>query len=209
MPLVVDTGAGISFEFTKAEGAALRIRQPTFRRDLKRSRVVERFVAQEHEKWLTYAYDNQGLDFVRPEELLFVTGVHKTAQFNALTYSGSSGSLGLTLHVGTPGIARVELDVSRTKKLSMQPLLQSESPPGNISPDQCIFLRAFSVESRKHNRRKSKMTTTVASPNQITTATGPQMQPLSSPEISANLTHPQPSTNSTQLLTTDRATEHV
>jgi hypothetical protein len=143
---------------------------------------VKNFAVEQHDRWIDYAHNFRGLDHLRPEELLFVTGVHKTAQFNAITYSGSSGSLGLTLHLGSPGVAQTQLEVSCSTHLSMPPWIQCEVPPGNSSPDQCIFLRAFSVGKR--SRSKSKSAAAVSSVK--ATSVNAQRQPFSYSDISTS-----------------------
>jgi hypothetical protein len=189
LPLIADAGASISLEFTKSDGAALRVRQPVSRRDLNCRRDVKNFAVEHYDKWIDYAHNFRGLDHLRPEELLFVTGVHKTAQFNAIAYSGSSGSLGLTLHLGSPGIAQTQLEVSCSRHLSMPPWIQCEVPLGNSCPDQCIFLRAFSVGKR--SRRKSKSAAAVSSVKG--TSMNAQRQPssyLGTPRSSARTQSP-------------------
>jgi hypothetical protein len=150
LPSLADAGGRVTFEFSKEQGAALRVRTPTFRQDLEVTDDVKRFVTEEYDNWLQYAHNQRGLSSIPMGQLLFVTGVHKTAQFNAFAYVGASRGLELQLNVGTSGLASIELGGSHTTVSSTTWSAQAESPPGNpmLNLDQCIFLRACSVQKR-------------------------------------------------------------
>ena len=159
----VEPGARMSFALTHKQGAALITQHPTYREDIERRGIFEKYIKQSYNSWVDFAREQGHGDDVRP---ILVTGVHLTREFATIAYSNSQTRMECEFSVGVPAVASGSVSVwgswhtpglvhtncgpdpSRIRgnsSSSESPTLESAVPE---EYDQCVFIRYFTIRRR-------------------------------------------------------------
>jgi hypothetical protein len=80
----VEPGAGITFELTRNQGAALITKHPTYREDVERELTFENYIKKHYQSWVDFSRERGHGRDIRP---VLVTGVDLTREFATVAYS--------------------------------------------------------------------------------------------------------------------------
>ena len=165
-PRPLETGASFSFELTGNRGAALVTKYPTYRGDALRESAFEKYTKRHYESWVAFARHKEYGNDVHP---VLVSGFDMTRDFAMVAYSNESTSLESDLTIAVPMLASASASVWGTWRTKCTPHInygpqQCILPPSDRAIDfpsqsdtrsipnefdQCVFVRYYTMRSRK------------------------------------------------------------
>ncbi|GJE99607.1 WD40 repeat domain-containing protein [Phanerochaete sordida] len=154
------TGASASFKLDhtcrEAQGAALTLQSSACAELSNSMKFLRTYAAQNFRKWHKYATEKLGFE-VKPEDIILVTGWHKTGKDWAATALGhdKDASTSVGLGGGFSGFAAVSLGGSSAETTETSPVEHHGSGysqkgkryDGTVK-DQCIFVKGVRVKPR-------------------------------------------------------------
>ena len=160
----VEPGAGIAFELTRNQGAALITKHPTYREDIERELVFEDYIKKHYQSWVDFSREQGHGKNIRP---VLVTGVDLTREFATAAYSDNRARMECKFSAAVPAIASASASVwgswrveglvhtncgphllhttQGNRSLSESPVLESTVPDGY---NQCVFIRYYTLRRR-------------------------------------------------------------
>jgi hypothetical protein len=183
----VEPGAGITFEFTRNQGAVLITNDSTYREDIERELTFKNYIKKHYDSWVDFSRDQGHGEDIRP---VLVTGVDLTREFGTAAYSDNRARMECKFSAAVPAVAsasasvwgswRVEGLVHTNCGPHLVHTVQGDrgSSEGSASepgiPDeynQCVFIRYYTI-------RKWFFIPTV-----IKAGAGPHQLPKSDPRV--------------------------
>ncbi|OBZ73114.1 hypothetical protein A0H81_06652 [Grifola frondosa] len=178
---IVSAGLQFRYKCSNEHGALLRLSQPGHAVAIHCGQSIKDYMRLQHSHWFTFARDVMGLE-KQEEDLIFVSGHVKTAEWLLIaeyTSSSREGELSFTGTVGPSASANASLSMSHSVSMSVQyrpgpPKALSICPDSSISVaannsagddtpasaseksnfDQCIFLNYYKLKTRRFRAPK-------------------------------------------------------
>jgi hypothetical protein len=160
----VEPGAGISFELTRNQGAALITKHPTYREDIERDLTFEDYIIKHYESWVDFSRERGHGRDIQP---VLVTGVDLTREFATVAYSDSHTRMECKFSVAAPAVASASASVWGSWRsgglvhTNCGPHIVPATQGGRSSsqssalesaiPDeynQCVFIRYYTIRKR-------------------------------------------------------------
>jgi hypothetical protein len=160
----VEPGAGITFELTHNQGAALITKYPTYREDVERELTFEDYIRKHYQSWVDFSRERGYGKDIRP---ILVTGVDLTRDFATVAYSDNRTRMRCNFSAAVPAVASASASVWgswRTEGLvhtncgpypahtTQGDHRSSESSTSDSTiPDgynQCVFIRYYTIRRR-------------------------------------------------------------
>ena len=162
----MEPGAGITFELTSKQGAALITKHPTYREDIERKRRFRNYINDHYESWVEFARELDHGDNIRP---ILVTGVDLTREFATIAYSNNQANVKCKFSAAVPTVGSASVSVWGSwhtrglihtncgPSLRVTPTTQEDSNSSQNSalqsaiPDennQCVFIRYYTIRRR-------------------------------------------------------------
>ena len=154
-----EPGSSISFRLTGDQGAALLTKHLTYREDVRRERIFERYTKEHYNSWVTFAREAGDGDDIKP---VLITGVDMTRDFAMITYSNGDDDLTSEFTISVPGVASPWGTWRTTGAVytncGPQPC-RPPSPPQSVVDssytetvsdgyNQCVFIRYYTMRKR-------------------------------------------------------------
>jgi hypothetical protein len=160
----VEPGAGVAFELTRNQGAALITKHSTYREDIERELIFEGYIKKHYQSWVDFSREHGHGRDIRP---ILVTGVDLTQEFATVAYSDNHARMACKFSAAAPAVASASASVWgswRTEglvhtncgphlvhptqgdhRLSEGSALESAIPDGY---NQCVFIRYYTIRRR-------------------------------------------------------------
>ena len=160
----VEPGAGISFELTRNQGAALVTKDTTYREDVERELTFESYIKKHYQSWVDFSRERGHGRDIRP---VLVTGVDLTREYATVAYSDNRARMECKFSAAVPAIASASASVwgswrteglvhtncgphlirtvQRNRRLIESPALESAVPD---EYNQCVFIRYYTLRRR-------------------------------------------------------------
>jgi hypothetical protein len=160
----VEPGAGIAFELTRNQGAALLTKHPTYREDVEKELTFEDYIKKHYQSWVDFSRERGYGKDIRP---ILVTGVDLTRDFATVAYSDNRSRMQCNFSAAVPAVASASASVwgswrteglvhtncgpypiritERARRLSESSALESAIPD---EYNQCVFIRYYTIRRR-------------------------------------------------------------
>jgi hypothetical protein len=160
----VEPGAGIAFELTRNQGAALLTKHPTYREDVEKELTFEDYIKKHYQSWVDFSRERGYGKDIRP---ILVTGVDLTRDFATVAYSDNRTRMQCNFSAAVPAVASACASVwgswrteglvhtncgpypiritERARRLSESSALESAIPD---EYNQCVFIRYYTIRRR-------------------------------------------------------------
>jgi hypothetical protein len=165
----LEPGAHFSFELSGNRGAALVTKYPTYREDSLLESAFEAYTKRHYESWVKFARDKQYGNDIHP---VLVTGFDMTRDFAMAAYSNEGVSLESGCTINVPMVASASASIwgtwhTRCSTHTNHGPQQCRPPPrgqavhdslpsqsvetGSVPSEfnQCVFIRYYTMRSRK------------------------------------------------------------
>ena len=104
----VEPGAGITFELTRNQGAALITKHPTYQEDIERELIFEDYIKKHYQSWVDFSRESGHGRDIQP---VLVTGVDLTREFATVAYSDNRTRMECKFSAVAPTVASASASV--------------------------------------------------------------------------------------------------
>jgi hypothetical protein len=160
----VEPGAGITFELTRNQGAALITKHPTYQEDIERELIFEDYTKKHYQSWVDFSRERGHGRNIRP---ILVTGVDLTREFATVAYSDNRTRMECKFSATAPAVVSASASLwgswrtdglvhtncgphpfhitQADRESSESPALESAIPD---EYNQCVFIRYYTIRMK-------------------------------------------------------------
>ncbi|KDQ54413.1 hypothetical protein JAAARDRAFT_196750 [Jaapia argillacea MUCL 33604] len=162
---VARLNAGLSFQCTESQGAALVLMKPAYRTDVTALGEIEEYIRRHYKTWLSFANDVHGRG-IQISDLLVVTGCDMTSKWAMAAFKRSAVHRYMSIGASAPGgfSAQFSHNHGWSSGRRSNEELQSTGPEPF---DQCVFFRSFRLKERLLGTLAPKIIKAAARPRDL------------------------------------------